>query len=109
MAAKHSFTSAQVAEYTESFKEVDTDGSNSIEASELDALLRKCSIETSPTQAADMVRDNSSNGRSMDLNDFLGLMWKLQSGPSEKEIKADIFTVRVFGGALARWGGVFRR
>ncbi len=93
MATKHSFTTAQVAEYTASFKDVDADGSNGIDASELTTLLTKCTIESTPSQVADMIRENSKNGKTMDLEDFLGLMWKLNSGPSEKEIKAEIFTV----------------
>ncbi|RYG48315.1 hypothetical protein EON67_07720 [archaeon] len=95
MAAKHSFTKEQVAEYLEHFNEFDEDGSGSIEAAELKSVLDKCGVETTDTQVQEMIKEADRDGSgSLEFEEFLLLMWRLQSGPSEKEVRNEAFTVR---------------
>lgn len=94
MAAKHSFTKEQVAEYLEHFNEFDEDGSGSIEAAELKSVLDKCGVETTDTQVQEMIKEADRDGSgSLEFEEFLLLMWRLQSGPSEKEVRNEAFTM----------------
>lgn len=91
---KHQFTKEQVAEYQDNFKEFDADGSGTIEPKELKAVLEKCGVETSDAQVNDLIKDSAKGGKEeLDFEDFLVMMWKMQSGPSEKELRSEIFTV----------------
>ena len=92
---KHSFTKEQVAEYQENFKEFDADGSGTIEPKELKAVLERCGVESTDAQVSELIRDAAKSGKEeLDFDDFLGLMWKMQSGPSEKDIRTAMFEVR---------------
>lgn len=93
-AGKHGFNETQVAEFKEQFAEVDEDGSGLISSAELKTLMERCGIDVTPAQVGSMIKENAKAGASeLDFEDFLGLMWRMQSGPSEKDIRNEMFTV----------------
>ncbi len=92
--SSHKFTKEQVADFTEHFNEVDTDKSGEIDKDELKELMHKSGADVSEEQIATLMKENSKADKSgLDLEDFLNLMWKFQSGPGEKEIRSEIFAV----------------
>lgn len=94
MAAKHNFTDDQVADYRDQFAEVDEDKSGRISSAELKSIMSKSGIDMTDAQVSAMIKDNAKAGSSeLDFDDFLGLMWRMQSGPSEKDIRNEIFTI----------------
>lgn len=93
-AGKHGFNETQVAEFKEQFAEVDEDGSGLISSAELKTLMERCGIDVTPAQVGSMIKENAKAGASeLDFEDFLGLMWRMQSGPSEKDIRNEMFTL----------------
>jgi Ca2+-binding EF-hand superfamily protein len=90
---KHSFTKEQVADFKENFAEVDADGSGRIDAKELKAVMEKCGVEASDAQMAELIKEVAGGKAELDFDDFCALMWKMQSGPTEKEIRNEMFAV----------------
>lgn len=74
------------------------DGSGSIETAELKSVIEKCGIEVTEAQVAEMIKEADSDGSgTLEFNEFLDLMWKLQQGPSERELRNEMFTVSNIG------------
>lgn len=70
------------------------DGSGSIETAELKSVIEKCGIEVTEAQVAEMIKEADSDGSgTLEFNEFLDLMWKLQQGPSERELRNEMFSV----------------
>lgn len=70
------------------------DGSGSIETAELKHVIEKCGIEVTEAQVAEMIKEADSDGSgTLEFNEFLDLMWKLQQGPSERELRNEMFSV----------------
>ena len=71
------------------------DGSGSIETAELKKVIEKCGIEVSVAQVTEMIKEaDEDQSGTLEFDEFLNLMWKLQSGPSERELRNEMFTVR---------------
>ena len=92
--APHSFTKEQIAEYRSVFDEADEDKSGSIETAELKAVIEKCGLEVTDAQVREMIKEaDTDNSGTLDFAEYLALMWRLQSGPSEREVRNEIFVV----------------
>lgn len=90
----HGFTKDQVATYQEVFNTFDTDGSGSISTSELSEVLKKVKQEATEAQVAQMIKEFDSDGNgTLEFEEFLAMLWNLQNGPNEKEIRAEMFSV----------------
>jgi hypothetical protein len=71
------------------------DHSGSIETAELKKVIEKCGLEVSDAQVREMIKEADTDGSgTLEFDEFLGLMWRLQSGPSERELRNEMFTVR---------------
>lgn len=76
------------------FAEADADNSGSIDSSELAAVVAKCGVEATAAQLAAMHRDADADGSGgIDFVEFLNLMWSLQSAPSERELRSEMFAL----------------
>ena len=105
----HGFSKEQIAEFREHFTEVDTDKSGKVDAKELKAVMEKCGVEASDAQIKDLIKECGSSATELDFESFLNLMWKMQSGPSEKEVRNEMFTVSGLRGRAPMgfaWAGV---
>jgi Ca2+-binding EF-hand superfamily protein len=102
----HGFPKDQLKEFKTQFDAFDEDGGGSIETSELKNVLEKCGMTVTDDQVNDMIKEfDEDNSGSLDFQEFVAMMFKLSSGPSEKEVRKVMFEVRVWGGALAGGGG----
>jgi len=78
------------------------DHSGSIETAELKKVIEKCGLEVSDAQVREMIKEADTDGSgTLEFDEFLGLMWRLQSGPSERELRNEMFTVRGSLGMIA--------
>lgn len=76
------------------FAEADADNSGSIDSSELAAVVAKCGVEATAAQLSAMHRDADADGSGgIDFVEFLNLMWALQSAPSERELRSEMFAL----------------
>lgn len=81
------------------------DGSGSIETAELKKVIEKCGVEVSVAQCNEMIKEaDEDQSGTLEFDEFLNLMWRLQSGPSERELRNEMFTVRARGLAESRCG-----
>lgn len=94
MAPTHGFSKDQVASFQDVFKQFDTDGSGSISTSELSSALKLLKVEATDKQVADMLKSYDADGNgSLEFDEFVDMLWHLQNGPNEKEIRAEMFSV----------------
>lgn len=90
----HKFNAEQTADFRTVFDEADEDKSGSIETAELKKVIEKCGIEVSDTQVKEMIKDaDTDKSGTLEFDEFLNLMWRLQSGPSERELRNELFSV----------------
>lgn len=90
----HKFAPDQVADFRTVFDEADEDKSGSIETNELKHVIEKCGIEVSDSQVKEMIKEADTDGSgTLEFDEFLNLMWRLQSGPSERELRNELFSV----------------
>jgi Ca2+-binding EF-hand superfamily protein len=89
---RHGFTIDQLREYKAQFDAFDEDGGGSIETAELKNVLEKCGMVVTDEQVADMIKEFDEDGSgSLDFQEFVAMMFRLTSGPSEKEIRKTMF------------------
>jgi calmodulin len=90
----HGFTPEQVAEFKAQFDAFDEDGGGSIATSELKNVLEKCGMPVTDAQVKDMVAEFDTDGSGdLDFEEFVTMMHRLSSGPSEKDIRKVMFEV----------------
>jgi CRP-like cAMP-binding protein len=76
-------TPEQLAELEESFKMFDVDGGGSVDASELDGVLRKVGIEISASELERAMAEVDTDGNgNLDFQEFLQMMDGIESGKS---------------------------
>ena len=89
------YSDEDLAGYKAQFDAFDEDGGGSIENHELKAVLRGCGMSVTDKQVDDMIKEFDTDGNgSLDFQEFLAMMYKLQSEPSDAEMKKAIFEVR---------------
>lgn len=92
--AGHSFTKEQVAEFKAQFDAFDEDGGGTIENAELKAVLQKCGMAVSDAQVNEMIKEFDTDGDGvLDFGEFLMMMHRFNSGPSERELRKAMFEV----------------
>jgi len=100
------FSDEDLAGYRAQFDAFDEDGGGTIENHELKGVLRGCGMSVTDKQVDDMIKEFDTDGNGvLDFDEFLAMMYKLQSEPSEVEMRKAVFEVR----ARARGRGAARR
>ena len=57
-------------------------------------MVAKCGVEATAAQLSAMHRDADADGSGgIDFVEFLNLMWALQSAPSERELRSEMFAL----------------
>ncbi len=91
------FSDEDLLGYRAQFDAFDEDGGGTIENDELKGVLRGCGMSVTDKQVDDMIKEFDSDGNGvLDFDEFLAMMFRLQSEPSETEMKKAIFEVRRF-------------
>ena len=76
----------------------DLDGSGAIDHDELKQVLRNLGQVVDDGKVDEMIKEYDIDGNGqLDYNEFLSMMARLTNGPSEKEILAEMFSVRKGG------------
>lgn len=99
----HGFTKDQIADFKTQFDSFDEDGGGSISTGELKNVLEKCGVQVSDSQVKDMVTEFDADGDGeLDFQEFITMMHRLTSGPTEKDIRKVIFEVSAKDDELSR-------
>lgn len=92
---KYGFNTSQLTEFKVQFDAFDEDGGGSIESKELKNVLEKCGMVVTDAQVAEMITEFDTDGSgALDFQEFITMMHRLTSGPTEKEIRKTMFEVR---------------
>jgi Ca2+-binding EF-hand superfamily protein len=89
------FTTSEVAGFKAQFDAFDEDGGGTIENKELKTVLKACGMVVTEAQVQEMIQEFDTDGNGeLDFGEFLGMMYKFQSGPTEKDLRKTLFEVR---------------
>jgi hypothetical protein len=91
----HGFTKEQIADFKVQFDSFDEDAGGTISTGELKNVLEKCGVQISPVQVKEMISEFDTDGDGeLSFQEFITMMFRLTSGPTEKDIRKVMFEVR---------------
>ena len=92
--------------YKTQFDACDEDGGGTISNDELKTVLRKCGVQVSNVEVERYIKEFDTDGDGvLDFGEFLGMMYKFNQGPSERDTRKAMYEVRQEGeGCRARPG-----
>lgn len=97
------FSDEELRGYRAQFDACDEDGGGTIQNDELKSVLRACGMSVTDKQVGEMITEFDSDGNGeLDFDEFLAMMFKIQSEPNDAEMKKAIFEVRARARARVR-------
>jgi hypothetical protein len=89
------FSDDELRGYRAQFDACDEDGGGTIQNDELKSVLRACGMSVTDKQVGEMITEFDTDGNGeLDFDEFLAMMFKIQSEPNDAEMKKAIFEVR---------------
>ena len=86
---------ADVEGYKTQFDACDEDGGGTISNDELKTVLRKCGVQVTNVEVERYIKEFDTDGDGvLDFGEFLGMMFKFNQGPSERDTRKAMFEVR---------------
>ena len=87
-----------VESYKTQFDACDEDGGGTISNDELKTVLRKCGVQVSNVEVERYIKEFDTDGDGvLDFGEFLGMMYKFNQGPSERDTRKAMYEVRQEG------------
>jgi len=84
-----------VESYKTQFDACDEDGGGTISNDELKTVLRKCGVQVSNVEVERYIKEFDTDGDGvLDFGEFLGMMYKFNQGPSERDTRKAMYEVR---------------